>query len=525
MHYNRKLDYDIPNYMITMYEKKPLLLDKEVQGVMFFSNDYKLPYMSTNETGYNYFVYLDGKINFLDGYIYLNDQTLGHIIIENKNIISIELKEEIKYTYILLKLSDSSKLPLAGIAKPELLLYFSNSSIKSYKTDLFNTLKADYKVDMVGLDKTNFYYKLAYFIYENERENINYTANGFYIEKIKSILTNHLEYENVSLRLKNKDKELTFDEFTQIRKLQPSNTMDNKKIKLLMVFGSINSSNNVFAEYIQDAAKSISKNSSIIKIKKNELSSLKAYVDYIAVSANSNLDKSFNKMLIMPIGLDIEIPVFLYKIADYFGGFAKFFEIFEIINICYSVNYSCFLRNSNNDLFKIFKHITQDELCKFVLIDESDVSKRKVDRFNSLIQGANKNAIFYNKRTFTRNPKDTKKIVTDSHFNESYLMKLYSMDYFKMDKISNMLTQSIHGVEEQLFFKTEFYILREKFDELVTKYLNYHMNPINMKDNQKESLAKKKEDEKIMHSHSNRYMNNFDFQDDLIGKYFLIDLF
>jgi len=508
MHINRKHDYDIPNYLITMFEKKPLIIDKEFQGVMFFNNDYKLSYLSQSEDNYNYFIYLDGKLSFLDGYIYLSDQSLGHIIIENNNIITIELREEIKYTYLLIKLADNSKIPLTNIVKNEILIYFSNSSIKSFKTELFSRLKSDYKVETINNVKNDFYYKLAYFIFENEKENINYMSNSFALEKIKTILTNHLDFENLYLRLKNKDKNLTFDEYSQIKKLAKSPTdiskVDNKKIKLLFVFGNINSNYEVFAEYLLEAAKSVNKNSSIIIIKRSDIISLKSYADLIGVSANSNLDKNFNKLLILPVGLENEISCFLYNLSEFFGGLSKFFEIFEIINICYCVNYSCFLRNPNNDLFQIFKNITQEDLCKFLLIDESDVSKRKVDRFNNLIQLANKNCTFYNKRTFSRNPKEIKKIITDSYFNESYLQKLFNLNYFKTDNLA---------IDNQFFFKTEFFILRDLFNEFISKYLNNHLNPINLKEQ-----SKKKEGELVYNNYSNRYMNNFDFHDDLLSK-------
>jgi len=523
MHLNHNPTYEIPQYLKAMFEKKPVIMDKEYQAVIFFNNDYKFQYLSSNDNPYNYFIYLNGKISILDGYIYMYDQSLGHIILEKKNIISIEYKDEIRYTYLLIKIDDTSKFPLTNIVKNEILIYISSSSIRSYKADLYNSLKSDYnKVETFKTDQQDFYSKLAYLMYENEKENINYISNSFFLEKTKQILIQNLGYENLYLRLKNCGKEFSFEEYNQIKRLSQAENKnstkisnlsqvntESKRIKIVFVIGNINSSFEIFSEYILDTAKSIDKNCSLFKAKRYEQNLIKAYTDFLGLSANSKLDKSFNKTLIIPVGLEINIPTLLHTIADNFGGFTKFFEIFEITNICFAINYSCFLRNKNNDLFNILGHIKHEELCKFLLIDESNVSKRKVDRFNAIIQLTNKNCTFFNKRSFTRNSKEVKKIITDSYFNEKYLIKLFSLGIFNID--NNKLIS-----EEQFFFKTEFYAKRNLLEDLVTKFLNVHFNPKNARDK-----IKKKEEVKAYDNYTNKYMNNFDFQDELLGKIFL----
>ena len=69
------------------------------------------------------------------------------------------------------------------------------------------------------------------------------------------------------------------------------------------------------------------------------------------------------------------------------------------------------------------------------------------------------------------------------------------------------------AIDNQFFFKAEFFILRDLFNEFISKYLNNHLNPINLKEQ-----SKKKEGELVYNNYSNRYMNNFDFHDDLLSK-------
>jgi hypothetical protein len=463
----------------------------EAKGIIFYRNEYNISYLfpDSQELGYDHnqmFNYISGKFYVFDDYLMFYDNSLGHIVIDEKNLKEIAIKDEMRYTVILLTLQDPEKIPLSNICKNEIILYIpgNNPKIKSIKYEMISFLKMRFpnKFKVFSNLKENEYDLAIRTITDNENDNLNYVSNSFNITNITDIILEMFEYEFLSTMKSWKNDKLNFNQYNYIRESianYESNSSDvdveldsdDRKTKIVFLFCSYFDNLYKFTKYLLDLGKIYSTGSiKVVFPSLNLINDEKSFYEFYCKSLIEHSSQKIKLVLVIVFN-EIKVNYFLYNLVMFyekFNSFDKksFLKEYHILSICYAVNLKNLPKNKNKDLISRVYEISDEDLVNFILIEEDYLSKEKIELRNKLISSMNSKAITFNTRSFSKN-KEVNKI-----FSEKNLMNPKKISFHFDILIGDIKRNRIPNKKEECFVKLKYKIKKELLEE----FLNNHMN-------------------------------------------------
>jgi len=396
------------------------------------------------------------------------------------------------------------KLPLSGAVTGEFLILLNSNHIKSNKHLILNYFKNNYSAGRIEGENYT-YNKEANYISSFNEFNVDYEKNYQNLEKIRKNVLKYNEYEYYLI--KNKFKFLHFEEFQKIKEKEKNlNEKKENKIKLIPILGMVNSNLEFFTESLSEYIKRNSKfNCVVLRLLKSQLTNIQNITNLFK---QINQTKEKSKETIYILELQIELPIF--QIVEIFATLIEnFWNNYEIINFCYSVNYLCFVKNENKAMFFNIKTCLNTDICQVLFIDEAEVTSRKKDLLS--IQIRTKSQVF-NKRSFLMGSKDLNSIYTESRFSRKvYDLVLKNNLYFMMDisQINN----------DQLFIPFNYRVIQELFEDFLRHNLcrPFFIKNLIENTNQDHNLKTVEKKGKLI-------MTDIEFQDQLISKLMFIQV-
>jgi len=482
------IDYDPLN--ILRINSNIKFSEIEAKGIVFYRNEYNISYLfpDSQELGYDHnqmFYYLCGKLYLFDDYLMFFDNSIGHVVIDEKNLKEIAIKDEMRYTVILLTLQDSEKIPLSNICKNEIILYIpgNNTKIKSIKYEMISFLKTRFtnKFKIFSNLKENEYDLAIRTISDNENDNLNYVSNSFNITNITDIILELFEYEFLSTMKFWKNDKLNFNEYKYIRESianYESNPVDvdpesnHKKTKIVLLFCSHFDNLDKFTKYLLDLGKIYTTGSiKVVFPSLNLINDEKSFYEFYCKSLLEHSSQKIKVVLVIVFN-EIKVNYFLYNLVMYYEKFnpstdkKSFLKEFQILSISYAVNLKYLIKNKNKDFLSRVYEISDEDLVNFILIEEDYLSKEKIEFRNKLISSMNSKAITFNTRSFSKN-KEVSKI-----FTEKNLVNPKKISFHFDILIGDLKLNHNHDKKEECFIKLKYKIKKELFEE----FLNNHMN-------------------------------------------------
>lgn len=529
--------YDIPQILRSISPCR--FQDIEIKGLAFHKNFYNIPYLFTDSSDLGYdpnqmCLTLTGKLLIYENYIVIHDNSLGYFVIESQNLEMISYKDEINFSSLLLNVKDSSKLPLSGIIKNEILIYIPCKSerTKSIKFDFMTYLKNkySYRFREMRLQLEEEYELAIKGIRDNEYENLSYISNSFNLTNIFDVIGDMYEYEYIELikggilqSVPISVEKYRFEQYQSIKSelLKPEfcEKLNFDKINLIFLFGTTLDEIDKYCLSVQDLGKSLGIKSEII------IPSIDLINDYTnfygfyfkELTSANNVVGNKKKVFILGVQHEIKIVVFLNHFILNFDEHNNFLEKFNVLNICYTLNYNSFIKNKHKDLFSHLYNIVFEDLINFILIDEGYLSSEKIEKTNKIINYMNPKAIIFNTRSFSLNTKEVKKIFENNSCDFIKILKFYNENYFSNIFINTqnekkVLSSTIQT--EEMFFNLKFRVKKELIEEFINKFLNRALKYC--RENQDKQYEKIIEKETTKNEY-NEYMNmsDQDFQNEL----------
>ena len=424
----------------------------EYRALVFYKDEYNLPYIfpDSHELGLDHnqmFLFYTGKLNVYDDYIVFNDSAVGSVIVSFENIQNYYFIEELKYTVMLFQFEDTKCLPLSGIAKNELIVYFRGNSENSraYARSVIDFLKENKKmkgkVSMMTKEKLYEYEIVIKTMNENEYEHLNHISNSYNLTNINDVLNEMLEYEYLKFTNNNKDgKFFSFSEYKSIKidafeeiTAQSENPIKNKKKKIMFLFGTDPKDVTNMSEKVKDLAKKSGiKTTFIIPplslfnfVNKKDIEECDStIINYLTDSMN-NCDN--NSIIVICIYHSCNVIKVLHSIVT---SYDKFYEEHDILNISYCVNYSNFKCDKHKDL--INKDFYYEDIINFIFVDEGLLKQEKIDKFNKIVKLSNPYSKLYNHRSFYLNEKEMKKNLFEKSSIGEKMLNFYFTYYLNL---------------------------------------------------------------------------------------------
>jgi len=229
-----------------------------------------------------------------------------------------------------------------------------------------------------------------------------------------------------------------------------SNNNNNNKIKLIFLFGNNLSNISMFSKGLKEAGLYNGIRSEII----NHPPSYEC--NDIINKIKSEIPNK-KDILIISITKQISILEFITKITQ---AIENFYDIYEILNICYCMTYKYFFVNENKNIFSGIHNIVNENLINYIFIDDSDITSDKVENLNKLTSIMNTKAKFFNKRSFIHSEKEICKIYENITDYQNIL------NFYSSFKSSKSLKAS------DLFIKLMYLLDRSKFEEYLGTCFN-----------------------------------------------------
>ena len=351
------------------------------------------------------------------------------------------------------------KVPLTGIVTGEFLIVFPSSQIKRNKDLILNYFRKKYSIS--NIDGNNYTYsKVVKYItsFDDVSNNGDYEKNNRNLSEIEKSAEKYFEYEYHLVQ--NNFKFLSSKQFSSdLYEITKNKDKNLPRIKLIPVFGMINSNiefftNSLYEFIIKQQSK---KKVSILKLDDSEFSN----IDNLSNDLNkffNNCEKNLEYYVILEI--KFEIPIFQF-LDIMINLTVNFWEKFDIVNICYAVNYLCFIKNEYKSILYNIKNCLNTDLCQVIFIDEGEVRSRKKDLLSNQI--ASKGLVF-NKRSFLIGLKEIKSIYTDKSFSRNAFEFVLNSNLYKT-------IQMVHLYNEQIFIPFNYCMIQELFEKFIRERL------------------------------------------------------
>jgi hypothetical protein len=516
--------YDLPQILRSISPCR--FQDIEMKGLAFHHNFYNIPYLfpDSSDLGYDpnqMCLTLTGKLIIYEDYISIHDNSLGYFVIESQNLEEAAYKDEINFSLLLLSVKDSSKLPLSGILKNEILIYIPCHSerMKSIKFDVMTYLKSKYTHRCRPMrPKMEEEYELAIkAIRDNEYENLSYISNSFNLTNIFDMIGDMYEYEyiigkkeNLNYFMYEEYQKNKLDLISSKSKLNFSEKLNFEKINLIFLFATTLADVHKFSLSVQDLGKSLGIKSEIIIPSINLINDTKNFYEFYFKEITNNIQINKKKVLILGIQHEIKIIEFLNKLISSFDGVDKFSNMFNILNISYTINYNTLIKNKHKDLFSHLYNILYEDLINFILVDEGYLSTEKIEKTNKIITAMNPRAIMFNTRSFSLNTKEVRKIFENNSSDMIKTLKFYGENYFTYKDEENNLASCR---TEEKFFNLKFRLKKELIEDFINKFLNCALKYNRDRENQ--DRKNKKNFDKEIPTEEYMNMSDQDFQNEL----------
>lgn len=389
------------------------------------------------------------------------------------------------------------KLPLSGAVTGEFLIVLPSNQIKSNKHLILNYFKTNYSAGKIEGENYT-YNKVVNYISSFNEFNVDYEKNYQNLEKIRKNVIKYIDYEYYFI--KNRFNFIEFEEFESIR-TKDKVIIDSieKKIKLIPVFGMINSNMEFFTESLSDYVKRNSKfNCKVLRLLKSQITNIQNTSDFFR-QINQMKEKSKETIFIMEI--QNEIPV--YQFIDILMTMTSdFWDYYEIINICYTVNYLCFIKNENKSMFFNIKDCLNSDVCQVLFIDEAEVTSVKKDLLSNQIRTK---SLVFNKRSFLMGSKDINLIYTEKRFSRRIYELIMNSNLYSMMDISSIIIN-------QVFIPFNYRMIKELFEEFLKKNLCKQYFIKNSIEDKNKSI-----NQKIVEKKGKLIMTDIEFQEQLIS--------
>jgi hypothetical protein len=440
-------------------------LDIDIKGLVFYRNNYNIPYLFPDSSEYGLdsnqlFTSLNGKLHIYQDYIVIHDNSLGYIILDKDNIAELQFKDEGKFLILIVKAVNGDYLPLSDVMKNELLLYIpvgTISKIKNIKNELLDYIKISYGNRFKSLEemKEGEYDLAIRTINENENEMLNYMSNTFNLTNIADSMNDMVETEYLSLL---KGTNLKLDDYRNLVASFSVEKNSNRKTKLIFMCGSRLADIEIFSHSLREIGQSTSNPCVIIEPSivfiNDEMNLVKFYTDQIKD------DKNKNRILLINFINEPNVVDFIFKIIE---NIQNFYDNFEILNICFCLNYKFIQKSKNKEIYNTVYSIPNEYLITNIFIDDSGIIDEKVEKYNKLISLMNVGAKIWNRRSFIHSKKELTKIFENTNDYQK-ILQFYAD--FKMDQgIPNK-------AEEELFIPLKYLIERPVFEEFFKNGFN-----------------------------------------------------
>ena len=448
---------DYNHHQILNTVSKIKIKDIEYKALSFYKDEYNIPYIfpDSHEVGLDHnqmFIFYSGKINVYEDYIVFNDSAIGCMIISFENIKQFSYMEELKYTVMIFEFEDSKSLPLSGILKNELIVYFRGNTerYRAYARSIIDFLRDNQKMrGKVGVISKEKYFEYEIVIKtmsENEYENLNYISNSFNLTNINDVLNEMYEYEYLKFNQGNK-----FYSFSDYKKMKieameeienEEEPSSNTKKKIMFIFGTdLRDVGNMTDKIVDLAKKSSVKTTTIIpplflfnfvskkSIEECEEAITNYYIDKLSESSTKN------GILLVCVYHSCNV---LKMLHDIIANLVDFHQNYEILNISYTINYSNYKSDNHKDI--INKDYYYEDIINYIFIDEGVLKQEKISKYNKIIALSNPYSKLYNHRSFYLNQKEMKKIFETRRIGKK-MLDFYFAYYLNLE-CSKVITQN-----------------------------------------------------------------------------------
>jgi hypothetical protein len=449
-----------------------LVNEVDIKGLSFYLEDYNIPYFFPDSLDLGFdsnqsFLIYDSKLVLYDKYLVIRDNSLGDFVIQYENFESICFKDEIKYSVLLLKIRDSSKIPLSNILKNEILFYFPciSEREKKIKYEVFSHLKQKVLKFYRGMTKREeLEYELAIKVLrDNPNENLNYISNSFNLTTIFDKIGGLYDFEYFL-----SEKALDYKDYNKISDdlINSNNSYDtsfsNDRTNIFFIFGSLLDKLEIFSLSVHDLMKTLGIKSEIlipdISYTNHPIELYKFYLSKLEQTVSSNKNEKIKKTIILVVQSEHRITDFFCNLFK-FQNEEEFFSSFQVLGISSLVNLN-FIKNKSGSFFPSFRNIIEEELIDYIFLDQGDyVDPSVLEKKNQLITMMNSKAEIINTRSIFKNTKDAKKIFEiKNDFRKRY-------QYVKKFKIESQE----HLRKDCLFIPFRYKLERDLFEDFIEK--------------------------------------------------------
>jgi hypothetical protein len=406
-------------------------LDIDMKGLMFHRNSFNLPYLFPDSSEYGLdnnqlFVSMTGKLHIYQDYIIIADNSIGYIILNKDNIEEIQYKDENKYLLFLIRIKESDYAPLSDIIKGEYLIYIpvgTISTIKSSKYELLEFFRTNYSCFKSIDERKEGEYELAITtIMENENDHLNYMSNTFNLTNITDSMNDMIETEYLSLL---KGTNLNLEDYRLLTSSFKVESKQNDRRKMILMAGSVMADIDTFSYSLREIGVSCNNPCVIIKPPLSLVNDeTKLLIYYVNELKN---EKNRNRVIILNLITEPNIVDFIFKLTELLPNC---YNDYEILNICYCVNYKLIHNSRNKEIYNNLFSMNNEHIITHIFIDDSGLIDEKVEKYNKLISLMNFSASIWNRRSFIHSKKELANLFQNT---TDYRKVLQFYSDFKMD--------------------------------------------------------------------------------------------